>query len=119
MSFTSKKTVITLSVASCIIFIICVSLFSARAAKTYTMEELDTFLNEYGEEYYAYMVLDEAEESLKPIILEARWRIISRESWVADDIDGMVQGGGISETVPHFHEIFPADWEIQPGRGTY
>lgn len=85
------------------------------------MEEINAYINEFGEEYYAYMNLDEAEETLKPIILEARWRIISRESWVADDINGYIQdeAGNIIEIVPHFHDVFPEDWEIQPGRGTY
>ena len=115
MIATKQKPLIVLLVVAAVIAVC----FFIRESKPYTMEEIDAFLNEHGEEYYAYMILDEADASLKPIIQEARWRIISRESWVADDIDGMVQGGGISETVPHFHEIFPADWEIQPGRGTY
>ena len=95
----------------------------AAAADTpvFTSEEIEAYLGEHGEDYYAYMILDEAEESLKPIILEARWRIISRESWVDDSINGYIQdeAGNIIEVVPHFHEVFPADWEIQPGRGLY
>ena len=85
------------------------------------MEEINAYINEHGEEYYAYMNLGEAEEALKPIILEARWRIISRESWVVDGINGYIhdEAGNIIEIVPHFHDVFPEDWEIQPGRGTY
>lgn len=104
---------------------VCVLQFSASAATTvmpyYTMEEIDVYLKEHGEEYYAYMILDEAEESLKPIILEARWRIISNTTWVDDDLNGHIEDemGNIIEIVPHFHEIFPADWEIQSGRGLY
>lgn len=104
---------------------VCVLQFSASAATTvmpcYTMEEIDAYLKEHGEEYYAYMILDEAEESLKPIILEARWRIISNTTWVDDDLNGHIEDemGNIIEIVPHFHEIFPADWEIQSGRGLY
>lgn len=104
---------------------VCVLQLSASAATTvmpyYTMEEIDVYLKEHGEEYYAYMILDEAEESLKPIILEARWRIISNTTWVDDDLNGHIEDemGNIIEIVPHFHEIFPADWEIQSGRGLY
>lgn len=104
---------------------VCVLQLSASAATTvmpcYTMEEIDAYLKEHGEEYYAYMILDEAEESLKPIILEARWRIISNTTWVDDDLNGHIEDemGNIIEIVPHFHEIFPADWEIQSGRGLY
>lgn len=104
---------------------VCALHFSASAATAdmpcYTMEEIDAYLKEHGEEYYAYMILDEAEESLKPIILEARWRIISNTTWVDDDLNGHIEDemGNIIEIVPHFHEIFPADWEIQSGRGLY
>lgn len=99
--------------------------FSVGAAPVstpdYSLEEIDAFLRERGEGYYAYMLLEEANEALHPIILEARWRIISRESWVDDDLNGYIEdeNGNIIEIVPHFHDIFPADWEIQPGRSTY
>lgn len=67
---------------------VCTLQFSVSAATTdipsYTMEEIDEYLKEHGEEYYANMILDETEESLKPIVLEARWRIISSKTWVAD-----------------------------------
>lgn len=98
--------------------------FSVGAAPTapdYSMEEIDAILAERGEDYYAYMILEESNEALHPIILEARWRIISRESWVDDGLNGHIEdeNGNIIEIVPHFHDIFPADWEIQPGRSTY
>ena len=94
---------------------------ATAAQAAYPMEEIEAYLNAHGEEHYAYMDLDQAEEALKPVILEARWRIISRASWVADDINGYIadEAGNIIEIVPHFHDIFPADWEIQPGRGLY
>ena len=100
---------------------LCFSLGAPAEAPDYSMEEIDAFLRERGEEYYAYMLLEEANEALHPIILEARWRIISRESWVDDDLNGYItdEQGNIIEIVPHFHDIFPADWEIQPGRSTY
>ena len=99
--------------------------FSVGAAPVstpdYSIEEIDAFLKEHGEEYYAYMILEETNEALHPIILEARWRIISGESWVDDDLNGYIEdeNGNIIEIVPHFHDIFPADWEIQPGRDLY
>lgn len=104
---------------------VCAFRFSVSAAAPelpiYNTEDIDAYINEHGEEYYAYMILDEAEESLKPIILEARWRIISNSTWVDDDLNGHIEdeAGNIIEIVPHFHDIFPADWEIETGRGLY
>ena len=119
MRLPKKKPTAALSVALCALLILGSVCLSIHGVKAFTRKRIDALLNKRGEEYYAYMILDEADAALKPVILEARWRIISRESWVADDLNGTVTGGGVSETVPHFHDIFPADWEIQPGRGTY
>ena len=116
---------ILLLVILAVLFSVCAFHFPVSAITpelpSYTMEELDVYINEHGEEYYAYMILDEADESLRPIILEARWRIISNSTWVADDLYGHIEdeAGNIIEIVPHFHEIFPADWEIETGRELY
>lgn len=125
MIFVRKKPHVVLTVILCVALAVCTLQFTVSAAATekpsYTMEEINAYLDEHGEEYYAYMILDEAEESLKPIILEARWRIISNTSWVDDELNGHIEdeAGSIIEIVPHFHEIFPADWEIEVGRGLY
>ena len=83
---------------------------------TVSIEEIEKYLTLNGIDYYAYMDINKAPEELKPIILEARTRIIYGEdaSWVADDVDGYIkdQDGNIIEIVPHFHEVFPEDWEI-------
>lgn len=39
-------------------------------------------------QYYAYLTLDDADPSLAPVIIEARNRIIFRQSWVADGLKG-------------------------------
>lgn len=64
--------------------------------------------------YYAYMDLASADESLHPVILAARRKIIFQQNWIADDIDGYVsdENGNVVESVPHFSELFPADWDI-------
>lgn len=64
-------------------------------------------------EYYAYMNLEQAEEAMKPVILEARKRIINRvDAWSQDGIESYILSpDGTKERVPNFHELFPADWE--------
>ena len=124
MTLTHKKQLALLAVVLVVAlsaYALHFSVDAAPATPDYSMEEIDAFLKERGEEYYAYMILEEANEALHPIILEARWRIISDASWVDDDINGYIadENGNIIEIVPHFHDIFPADWEIQPGRGLY
>lgn len=125
MIFVRKKTHVVLAVILCMALAVCTLQFTVSAVAAekpgYTMEEIDAYINEHGEEYYAYMILDDVEESLKPIILEARWRIISNTSWVDDELNGYIEdeAGNIIEIVPHFHEVFPADWEIEAGRGLY
>lgn len=78
------------------------------------MERMERLFLQNSLEYYAYMVLDEAPEELKPVILEARHRIILSSDWVADDQDAWVkdENGTVIETVPHFSDVFPSDWEI-------
>ncbi len=62
----------------------------------------------------AYMDLDSANVDTHASILQARRVIIENSTWVADDLNGWIEDeeGNIIEVVPHFHEIFPADWEI-------
>lgn len=121
----NKNHVFVVAIIICVALTVCVLQFSVTAAAlekpTDTMGEINAYLDEHGEEYYAYMILDEADESLKPIILEARWRIISNSTWVDDDLNGHIEDemGNIIEIVPHFHDIFPADWEIEIGRELY
>lgn len=79
-----------------------------------TQGQIETYLASESLEYYAYMILEDAPEELKPVILEARKRIIHNSDWVDDELDGWIldPDGNVIETLPHFHEIFPEDWEI-------
>lgn len=81
--------------------------------------EIEAYFSLNGLDYYAYMDISAAPHELIPVILEARGRIISQTSWVADDLNGWVEDcdGNIIEIVPKFHEIFPQDWEIPPNYG--
>lgn len=80
------------------------------------ISEIEPYLTAEGNEYYAYMQIETAEPELIPVILEARRRIIyqDRSGWVDDSVDGCIRNedGEIIEILPHFHEIFPSDWEI-------
>ena len=62
----------------------------------------------------AYMDPDVADADTRASILQARRTVIENSTWVADDLTGWIEDkeGNIIEYVPHFHEIFPADWEI-------
>ena len=125
MIFVRKKMYVVLAAILCAALTVCTLQFAVSAAVTeessYTMEEINAYLDEHGEEYCAYMILDEADEPLKPIIREARWRIISNSTWVDDNLNGHIEDemGNIIEIVPRFHDIFPTDWEIEVGRGLY
>ena len=79
-----------------------------------TQEQIEAYFESESKEYYAYMILEEAPEELEPVILEARKRIIASSDWVDDELDGWIlnRDGNVIETLPHFHEIFPEDWEI-------
>lgn len=65
-------------------------------------------------EYYACMDLHTVDVKLIPVILQARYWLVFTESWVDDSTNGSVldKNGIEIEAVPHFHEIFPEDWEI-------
>lgn len=77
-------------------------------------EDIAPYFEKHEPEYYAYMNLHEVEEKMIPVILQARYWLVFTESWVADSTNGAVldENGVEIETVPHFHEIFPEDWEI-------
>lgn len=64
-------------------------------------------------EYYAYMDIHSAEKQLIPVILEARNRVIVNFSWVDNSAEGWITDryGNFVESVPHFNEVFPEDWE--------
>ena len=82
----------------------------------------DTCLDTYGYEpekgqnqlMVAYMDLEQAGVEMREQILYAREEIIYSNAWVADGVNGYVtdRDGNILEVVPHFSEIFPADWDI-------
>lgn len=70
--------------------------------------------NEEDFQHYAYMDLEKADASLHTVILAARRKIIFQQGWVADDINGCIfdKDGNLVEEVPHFSELFPADWDV-------
>lgn len=81
--------------------------------------DLNTVVNECLKteediQHYAYLDLDEAEESIRPVILQARNIIVHRQSWVADGVSGQIlrSNGSIKQELPEFHDLFPPDWEI-------
>ena len=65
-------------------------------------------------ESIAYMSLDNVDVETQSQILQARNEIIFNTSWVADDVNGRIVdvNGNVIETLPHFSEVFPSDWEI-------
>lgn len=69
----------------------------------------DMLKEEEDIQYYAYLTLDDADPSLAPVIIEARNRIIFRQSWVADGLKGYVhdRNGNVIEEVPQFSEPIP------------
>ncbi len=78
-------------------------------------EDAQQRFDEYGLEYFAYMDLDSAPAELHSLILEARSRIIYGSTrWVADGQDAYIKDkdGNIIEVLPHFHDLFPEDWEM-------
>lgn len=74
----------------------------------------DMLKEEKDIQYYAYLTLNDADPSLAPVIIEARNRIIFRQSWVADGLKGYVhdRNGDVIEEVPQFSDLFPEDWDI-------
>lgn len=62
----------------------------------------------------AYMDLNSTNVDAHASILQARRVIIENSTWVTDELNGWIEDeeGNIVEVVPHFHEIFPEEWEI-------
>lgn len=62
---------------------------------------------------YAYMDIATADPSIINLILSARNQIIHSTSWVSDDVNGRIRdaSGNVIYELPHFHDIFPDDWE--------
>ncbi len=65
-------------------------------------------------ESIAYMSLDDVDAELQSQITQARNEIIFNTSWVADDVNGRIvdENGNVIETLPHFSDVFPSDWDI-------
>lgn len=76
--------------------------------------ENDPSLYQEELEYYAYMNLKTADETLEAKVLEARSEIIMNTSWVVDGVNGYVvdENDNIVRKIPEFHDIFPSDWDI-------
>ena len=74
---------------------------SLRAAKVAAAAEI------------AYLDVKTAAPALKAEILEARNVIIFNETWIADGYEATVtEPTGTVHNVPHFSELFPADWDL-------
>ena len=96
------------------------TLDTADCKEKYLMyQEMDKKIAElylYDEEqiqYFAYLDLTMVEDTLKPVVLAARNRIICRYSWTADGVDvKFLNGEGKTvEVLPQFSELFPEDWD--------
>lgn len=89
-----------------------------KTEKSMEGEDSETIENILKEEesiqYYAYLTLDDVDPSLVPVVIEARNRIIFRQSWVADGLKGYVhdRNGDVIEEVPQFSDLFPEDWDV-------
>ena len=102
-------------VISCLsIFIL--SLFAPVSISSQAFMTAEEAFEVHDIEHYAYMDASKADARLKPIILEARKRIIysvAGDGWAQDGVKAYVADskGNIKERIPCFHELFPADWE--------
>lgn len=63
-------------------------------------------------QYYAYLDYNSALEQIKPVILQAREKIIYRQSWAADGTNIYIldENGHVMKDIPNFSDLFPADW---------
>lgn len=79
-----------------------------------SMDEIEEYLALEDLEHYAYMNLDEARSEIKPVIQEARNRIIFNTSWAADGTNAWVldEDGNVIEKLPYFSQLFPSDWDM-------
>lgn len=92
------------------------ALQSETGSVSLSMDEIEEYLALEDLEYYAYMNLDEARGEIKPVIQEARKRIIFSTSWAADGTNAWVldEDGNVIEKLPYFHQLFPSNWDM-PG----
>lgn len=127
----------TISVRLVLIFLIYLTastlsskVFAVHAKCSYPTSKLNTNIkvNSYADEsyfsqhiqseddiqYFAFLNIDKADKTLKPLILMARRELIFRSSWVADGTHGRIYNadGTLREELPQFHDLFPEDWEI-------
>ena len=62
-------------------------------------------------QYYAHLDYETAGKDTRRVILVARNQIIFRVSWCDDNTNCFVGEDG-KEALPHFHELFPSDWDV-------
>lgn len=80
-----------------------------------TLKLLEQYCNAEDKlQYYAHLDYETANKDIRRVILVARNQIIFRVPWCDDNVNCNVIGvdGNVKETTPHFHELFPSDWEI-------
>lgn len=96
------------------VLMVCSSFLHASAASETATIDSGTLSNLEQLEKYAYLNLQEADITMRTMILEARKEIIFSKSWVADGVNGQIvdSQGNVLEVLPSFYELFPADWEI-------
>ena len=92
------------------------ALQSETGSVSLSMDEIEEYLALEDLEYYAYMNLDEARSEIKPVIQEARKRIIFSTSWAANGTNAWVldEDGKVIEKLPYFYQLFPSNWDM-PG----
>lgn len=92
------------------------ALQSETGSVSLSMDEIEEYLALEDLEYYAYMNLDEARSEIKPVIQEARKRIIFSTSWAANGTNAWVldEDGNVIEKLPYFYQLFPSNWDM-PG----
>lgn len=80
-----------------------------------TLRLLEQYCNTEDKlQYYAHLDYETAGKDIRRVILVARNQIIYRVPWCDDNVNSCVIGadGNVKETLPHFHELFPLDWEV-------
>ena len=92
------------------------ALQSETGSVSLSMDEIEEYLALEDLEYYAYMNLDEARSEIKPVIQEARKRIIFSTSWAANGTNAWVLDAdwNVIEKLPYFYQLFPSNWDM-PG----
>lgn len=114
-----KKTITVMSFLILILLSVGQLYTPAKAVETedsvqLTMEEIEAYFETESIEHYAYLDMETADQELRQVIREAQCRIIFSTDWVADEINGWVldENGNVVEVLPHFSQVFPADWEV-------